>query len=121
MDSITPVYRSSPATAFLPYTNAAADTREDSVIVAELSSFQLESIHTFHPKVSAVLNITPDHLNRHHTMEAYIRAKMNIAKNQTPEDICVLNYEDEETRKMADEFQASVLFFSSKHKLEEGI
>ena len=79
-----------------PYTNAAADTREDSVIVAELSSFQLESIHTFHPKVSAVLNITPDHLNRHHTMEAYIRAKMNIAKNQTPEDICVLNYEDEE-------------------------
>ena len=86
-----------------PYTNAAADTREDSVIVAELSSFQLESIHTFHPKVSAVLNITPDHLNRHHTMEAYIRAKMNIAKNQTPEDICVLNYEDEETRKMADE------------------
>ncbi len=54
-------------------------------------------------------------------MEAYIRAKMNIAKNQTPEDICVLNYEDEETRKMADEFQASVLFFSSKHKLEQGI
>ena len=46
---------------------------------------------------------------------------MNIAKNQTPEDICVLNYEDEETRKMADEFQASVLFFSSKHKLEQGI
>ena len=91
------------------------------MIVAELSSFQLESIHTFHPKVSAVLNITPDHLNRHHTMEAYIRAKMNIAKNQTPEDICVLNYEDEETRKMADEFQASVLFFSSKHKLEQGI
>ena len=77
-----------------PYTNAAADTREDSVIVAELSSFQLESIHTFHPKVSAVLNITPDHLNRHHTMEAYIRAKMNIAKNQTEKDTCVLNYED---------------------------
>ena len=71
--------------------------------------------------IGAVLNITPDHLNRHHTMEAYIRAKMNIAKNQTPEDICVLNYEDDETRKMADEFQASVLFFSSKHKLEQGI
>ena len=105
----------------IPFTSVALDTTEDSVIVAELSSFQLESIHTFHPKVSAVLNITPDHLNRHHTMEAYIRAKMNIAKNQTPEDICVLNYEDEETRKMADEFQASVLFFSSKHKLEQGI
>ena len=104
-----------------PYTGASLEMKEDSVTVAEMSSFQLETIDTFHPKVSAVLNITPDHLNRHHTMEAYIRAKMNIAKNQTPEDICVLNYEDEETRKMADEFQASVLFFSSKHKLEQGI
>ena len=104
-----------------PYTSIALQTREDSVIVAEMSSFQLETIQTFRPRVSAILNITPDHLNRHHTMEAYIEAKENIAKNQTPEDICVLNYEDEETRKMADEFQASVLFFSSKHKLEQGI
>lgn len=104
-----------------PYTQAAPKMTEESVTVAEISSFQLETIDQFHPKVSAILNITPDHLNRHHTMEAYIRAKMNIAKNQTPEDICVLNYEDEETRKMADEFQASVLFFSSKHKLEQGI
>ena len=53
-----------------PYTDIALDTRADSVIVAEMSSFQLESIHTFRPKVSAVLNITPDHLNRHHTMDA---------------------------------------------------
>ena len=105
----------------LPYTEYALEMKDSSVTVAEVSSFQLETIHTFQPEVSAILNITPDHLNRHHTMEAYIRAKMNIAKNQTPEDICVLNYEDEETRKMADEFQASVLFFSSKHKLEQGI
>ena len=105
----------------IPYTSVAADTTEDTVTVAEISSFQLETTHEFAPEVTAILNITPDHLNRHHTMEAYIRAKMNIAKNQTPEDICVLNYEDEETRKMADEFQASVLFFSSKHKLEQGI
>lgn len=104
-----------------PYTTVAADTREDSVIVAELSSFQLESIHTFRPRVSAVLNITPDHLNRHHTMEAYIQAKMDIAKNQTPEDTCVLNYEDEVTRNMADKIAASVLFFSSRNKLEQGI
>lgn len=104
-----------------PYTTAAAETKEDSVIVAELSSFQLESIHTFRPKISAVLNITPDHLNRHHTMEAYIQAKMDITKNQTKEDTCVLNYEDEITRKMAEKVPASVLFFSSAHKLEQGI
>ena len=53
-----------------PYTSVAAETSEDSVIVAEMSSFQLETIHKFRPKVSAILNITPDHLNRHHTMEA---------------------------------------------------
>ncbi|XCP86717.1 UDP-N-acetylmuramoyl-L-alanine--D-glutamate ligase [Roseburia hominis] len=104
-----------------PYTAAAADTREDSVIVAELSSFQLESIKTFKPRVSAILNITPDHLNRHHTMEAYIQAKMDITKNQTKRDICVLNYEDEVTRQMAEKIPASVLFFSSAHKLEQGI
>ena len=59
------------------------------MIVAEMSSFQLETIHTFRPKVSAILNITPDHLNRHHTMEAYIAAqRANIAENQTA-DRCV--------------------------------
>ena len=52
-----------------PYTAAALEMREDSVAVAEMSSFQLETIHEFSPKVSAILNITPDHLNRHHTME----------------------------------------------------
>lgn len=104
-----------------PYTTVASMTREDSVLVAELSSFQLESIHTFRPRVSAVLNITPDHLNRHHTMEAYIQAKLDITKNQTAEDICVLNYEDCETRAMADKMNASVLFFSSAHILDKGI
>lgn len=104
-----------------PYTTVASQTRDDSVLVAELSSFQLESIHTFRPRVSAVLNITPDHLNRHHTMEAYIQAKLDITKNQTAEDICVLNYEDAETRAMAEKMNASVLFFSSAHILEKGI
>lgn len=104
-----------------PYTTAASDTKEDSVIVAELSSFQLESIHSFRPRVSAVLNITPDHLDRHHTMEAYIQAKQDISKNQTAEDTCILNYEDEVTRAMAEKIQAKVLFFSSRNKLEQGI
>lgn len=104
-----------------PYTTVAAQTKEESVIVAELSSFQLESIHTFRPRVSAVLNITPDHLNRHHTMEAYIQAKFDVTKNQTAEDTCVLNYEDEVTRKMGEKVTAKVLYFSSAHKLERGI
>lgn len=104
-----------------PYTSIALETKEDSVIVAEMSSFQLESIHTFRPKVSAVLNISPDHLNRHHTMEAYIEAKQNIARNQTPEDTCVLNYEDEVTREFGKKISAEVLYFSSQRKLEKGI
>ena len=83
-----------------PYTEAALTMSEESVAVAEMSSFQLESIHTFRPKVSAVLNITPDHLNRHHTMEAYIAAKENIAMNQTAADTCVLNYEDDVLREL---------------------
>ena len=63
--------------------------------VAEVSSFQLETIETFHPRASAITNITEDHLNRHHTMDEYIRVKERITENQTMDDVCVLNYEDE--------------------------
>lgn len=104
-----------------PYTIAAGQMTERSVAVAEMSSFQLESIETFRPKVSAILNFTPDHLNRHHTMEAYVEAKKQIAKNQTAEDYCVLNYEDERTKAFGEEVKAQVLYFSSAHKLERGI
>lgn len=104
-----------------PYTTEALDMKEDSVAVAEVSSFQLETIHGFRPRVSAILNITPDHLNRHHTMENYIQAKEDIAKNQTEEDTCVLNYEDEVTRKFGEKLKAKVLYFSSQRKLEKGI
>ena len=104
-----------------PYTTEALKMTEDSVAVAEMSSFQLETIHTFRPRVSAILNITPDHLNRHHTMENYIQAKEDIAKNQTEEDTCVLNYEDEETRRFGENLKAKVLYFSSQRKLEKGI
>ena len=104
-----------------PYTVAARQMEEDAVAVAEMSSFQLESIVTFRPKVSAILNFTPDHLNRHHTMEAYVNAKKNIAKNQTAEDYCILNYEDERTREFGEQVDAQVIYFSSKQKLEKGI
>ena len=79
----------------IPYTSVAADTTEATVTVAEISSFQLETAVDFHPQVSAILNITPDHLNRHHTMECYIETKESITKNQTKDEVCVLNYEDE--------------------------
>ncbi len=104
----------------IPYTKVASDTKDDSVIVAEISSFQLETAVEFHPKVSAVLNITPDHLNRHHTMENYIAVKASITKNQTEEDFVVLNYEDKETREIAKQVKSKVLFFSSERELAEG-
>ena len=104
-----------------PYTDMVEETTKESVTVGEISSFQLETIDTFHPSVSAILNITPDHLNRHHTMENYIAAKTAITKNQTKDDVCVLNYENTDTRKIGENCNASVFYFSSERELEEGI
>ena len=104
-----------------PYTTAAGKMNDGSITVAEMSSFQLETILDFRPKVSAILNFTPDHLNRHHTMEAYVNAKKNIAKNQTEDDYCILNYEDRLTREFGENIRAQVLYFSSRRKLEKGI
>ena len=103
-----------------PYTQTVLESTEETVTVAEISSFQLETIEAFHPAVSAILNITPDHLNRHHTMENYIAVKERIAKNQTKNDVCVLNYEDAYTRKFGENCPAGVIYFSSGRKLEEG-
>ncbi|MBB2182710.1 UDP-N-acetylmuramoyl-L-alanine--D-glutamate ligase [Lachnospiraceae bacterium MD1] len=105
----------------IPYTDIAMDTTQQAVSVIELSSFQLETIHDFKPDVSAILNITPDHLNRHHTMDNYIAMKENIAKNQTMNEICVLNYEDETLRTMASRLKTRILFFSSANVLEDGL
>ena len=104
-----------------PYTDIARETTEESVVVAELSSFQLETIHTFYPKVSAILNLAPDHLDRHHTMEAYIEAKMNIAKNQTEKDVCVLNDDDELVRGLETKINAKIWHFSSSHEVACGM
>lgn len=104
-----------------PYTKEVLKTTEDSVTVAEISSFQLETVDAFSPAVSAVLNITPDHLNRHKTMENYIEAKFAITKNQTAEQLCVLNYEDEVLRQRAGSLGCRVAFFSSKRTLQQGI
>lgn len=103
------------------YTQEALKMTDNSVIAAEISSFQLETIENFHPKVSAILNITPDHLNRHHTMQCYIETKEKIAENQTGDDTCVLNYDDEETRRFGGSCKASVLYFSREHILDQGV
>lgn len=105
----------------IPYTSMVTKTKSNSMTVAELSSFQLETIKDFHPNVSMILNITPDHLNRHHTMDNYIDAKFNITLNQNEDDICVLNYEDEVLRARGEELKCKVIYFSSKRKLDNGL
>ncbi|WP_035786294.1 UDP-N-acetylmuramoyl-L-alanine--D-glutamate ligase [Butyrivibrio sp. XPD2002] len=102
------------------YAERALEMTDDTVSIGEISSFQLEAVENFHAKVSAILNITPDHLNRHHTMECYAAMKENITNNQTKDDTCVLNYDNEYTRDFAGRCPAKVVFFSSKEKLENG-
>ncbi len=106
----------------IPYTQTALKTEDHSITVAEVSSFQLETIMNFRPDVSAILNITPDHLNRHHTMGCYIAVKESIAMNQTEKDVCVLNYDDPVLRAFgeSEECKPKVVFFSSRQKLEQG-
>ena len=103
-----------------PYTEKALEMKEDSMVVAEISSFQLETVIQFHPKVSAILNITPDHLNRHKTMEIYAQTKEKITQNQTSDDVCVLNYDDKVLRAFGNTLSCKVIYFSSTEQLEEG-
>ena len=103
------------------YAGQARSTQSDSVTVAEISSFQLETVENFHANVSAILNITPDHLNRHHTMECYVQMKEQIANGQTQEDTCVLNYDNDYTRAFGKSCPAKVVFFSSHQKLQKGL
>ena len=88
--------------------------------MAEISSFQLETIECFKPHVSAILNITPDHLNRHHTMDNYVAIKQAITSNQTADDFCVLNHEDEYLKAFVSKCTAKIIWFSSKQELKDG-
>lgn len=105
----------------IPYTELCDSTDDESATVAEISSFQLETVIDFHPDVSAVLNLTPDHLNRHYTFENYGNVKFSITKNQTMDDVCVLNYDDEHTRKMGTKAGCRVVYFSRLEKPENGV
>ena len=103
-----------------PVVTEAINSKEGDWMVAEVSSFQLETVHDFRPVVSAVLNLTPDHLNRHGTMEAYGQAKANVFANQTENDFLVINYDDKLCYSLADECDATMVPFSRKEKLEYG-
>ena len=105
-----------------PYTARASEMTEKSVTVAEISSFQLETIMDFHPNVSAVLNITPDHLDRHGTMEAYTQIKECITMNQTSEDTVVLNFDDPILKEFGKKegLKPKAVWFSSKETLKDG-
>ncbi len=104
-----------------PYTDIALDTKEEDTIVLEISSFQLETTDAFHPEVSAILNITPDHLNRHHTMENYAACKGRIALRQNADEWCVLNAEDEYLPAMAEKLGCKTAFFSYTKEQENGV
>lgn len=104
------------------YTSEVLKTTKDSYTVAEISSFQLETIREFAPKGSAILNITPDHLNRHYTMENYAAVKESITKNQwkvREDDYCVLNYDDKVLREFGKTIKNHV-YFSRKEKPSKG-
>jgi len=97
------------------------DSMTEGVIAVEISSFQLETIKTFKPHICGILNITPDHLDRHKTMESYINAKARIFLNQSESDYAILNYEDKIIRDMALKCKAKVIFFSAERVLKEGV
>lgn len=105
----------------VPYSEEVERLTEKDWVVAEISSFQMEKAKEFHPHISAVLNITPDHLNRHKTMDVYIAMKERVFAKQAAEDFCILNHGDEACRKMADKTAAKVFFFDSSETLAEGI
>ncbi|MBQ9961065.1 MAG: UDP-N-acetylmuramoyl-L-alanine--D-glutamate ligase [Firmicutes bacterium] len=98
----------------------ALETDEDDWLITETSSFQLQTIKYFKPMVSAILNLTPDHLNRHHTMENYGLAKARIFENQDEQGFCIINGDDEACCKLAENSKAKVVYFSSTKELEEG-
>lgn len=93
----------------------------EDIIVAEVSSFQLETTSSFQPRVGAVLNLTPDHLDRHGTMENYTAAKTKIFEYQRPSDFTVLNYDHSLTANLGHKSPGQVIFFSRQHILKKGV
>jgi UDP-N-acetylmuramoylalanine--D-glutamate ligase len=103
-----------------PVISLAGHSTPESMVVLEVSSFQLESIKQFRPWIAAVLNITPDHLDRHHTFQAYADAKARIFENQKTSDFAILNADDPACVALKDKVKGSLLWFSRKQRVETG-
>lgn len=103
-----------------PLSAVALKSKKDDIIIIEVSSFQLESVKTFQPKVAAVLNLSEDHLNRHGTMAQYAKLKQRLFENQNEADIAVLNQDDPAVSKMAFKLRSKALYFSRLGQVENG-
>lgn len=99
----------------------ALETKPEDFMIMEVSSFQLESTEEFRPRAAAILNLTPDHLNRHKTMAGYLAAKLKIFSQQKEEDFAIINYDDAICREAAKALRAKKIYFSRKQQLEEGV
>ena len=104
-----------------PLISMIESSRDDGWTVAELSSFQLETIKTFHPSIAVVLNVTPNHMDRYETFNDYAAAKHRIFMNQTAEDVAVLNADDPTVSSWASGLRARVMDFSVKKELDNGV
>jgi UDP-N-acetylmuramoylalanine--D-glutamate ligase len=104
----------------LPVIDLVMKSTPETTSVLEVSSFQLETIEEFHPKIAVVLNITPDHLDRHGSFEAYAAAKTRITENQGADDFLVLNAEDKATQMVALKTKAQVFWFSGRRPIKQG-
>lgn len=102
------------------YAAAGVDSKADDVMVCEISSFQMETADTFHPKAAALLNITEDHLNRHGTMEVYTQMKMRVFRNQTAEDVAIFNADDPALAPLTEQVKSQVMLFSRKAEVAQG-
>ena len=103
-----------------PAISLVEESADDSFVVLEVSSFQLETIQSFHPEISVVLNITPDHLDRHSTFQGYVDAKARIFENQTESDHAVLNADDPACAALSGRTRAQPVWFSRKNPVERG-
>ncbi|MBF4691603.1 UDP-N-acetylmuramoyl-L-alanine--D-glutamate ligase [Fusibacter ferrireducens] len=105
----------------IPAVSRAKEATDKTVMVTELSSFQLESIIDFRAHIAAILNVTPDHLNRHKTMANYVEAKARVIENQNEADYLILNYDNEITRALGKKAKSKVIYCSQKTILDEGV
>jgi UDP-N-acetylmuramoylalanine--D-glutamate ligase len=104
----------------VPFSGIVEEISPQGTIVLELSSFQLERIEEFRPHIASVLNITPDHLDRHPDMKSYVEAKLRVLENQTLDDFVVLNADDDESAKFVSYGKSRKVFFSTQKELDQG-